>query len=335
MDKTNIELSHHNDLLQMQLNEAEQRTKILSATLTATNSDMDKESQLNADLEERVKSQQVMMAKLRKEQKQMTSTNQSLAKQLEETNAKYDKLLDNYNLVTTDNTQNINQLEYEIDELQKRITAENQRAPSPLEQSSDTLPDAEDQKTEDILEGGARVGPHFARRTQVLQAPVLRSIPSFSSITSNSSSIGPAFDNITSPRKQIYQPPPNRMSVIGGRPRSESAKLPTAQYVGPKFSNAQSVPLDVDNAGDDVDSVIYVDHRCSARSGRVTSELLQNDELYDDELKEQYDGFNGNNTNPSGNYDPLQMQLNEAEIRTLEQKEMITCKTARRNQCEI
>ena len=316
----------------MQLNEAEQRAKVLSATFTATNSEMDKESQINAHLEQRVKSQQVTIAKLRKEQKQMTSTNQSLAKQLEETNAKYDKLQNEYDLVTKDDTQYINQLEYEIDELQKRITAENQRALSPLEQSSNTLPDAEDQKTEDISEGGRGVGAHFVQRTQILP-----SLPSFShrssrsmsfrSITSNRSSFGPAFNNITSPRmrlldgsgihplgKQVYQPTPNRMSLNRARFRSHSNTV------------------DADNFGDDVDSVIYVEDRCSIRSQSVISELLGDDELYD-ELQEKYHGFNEDNTNPTGNYDPLQMNpftatsygMNKESQRNalLEQQEMI------------
>ena len=331
LEENNADLTHDNDLLQIQLNEAEHRIRVLSATFTATNSEMDKEFQVNVHLEQSVKSQQVMIAKLRKEQKQMTSTNQSLAKQLEETNVKYDKLQNEYDLVTKDGTQYINELQYAIDELQKRITAQNQEALPQWEQTSDTLPNAENQKTEDILEGGARVGAHFARRTQVLPSIPLFShsssgSTSFWSTTSNRSSFGPAFNKMTSPRlkllavgKQICQPPPYRMSINSGRLRSESVKLSAAHYVGPKLYNAQSAPLDADNFLG-TDSVLYSEDRHSERSDSVISEPLEDNELlcqlHVEEVKEQSDASNETNINQIQNCDLLQMGPNEADHRT-------------------
>ena len=129
-----------------------------------------------------------MIAKLRKEQKQMTSTNQSLAKQLEKTNAKYDKLQNEYDLVIKEDTQLINELECEIDELQKWITAQSQNAFLPLDLISNTSPAADDQKTEAIHER-VTVGVHSAPHTQRL--------PSFTSFR--------ASRNVFKPQKQTIE----------------------------------------------------------------------------------------------------------------------------------
>ena len=152
LDKDNADLTHSNGLLQMQLNEAQSQINTLSATFTATNSEKNRESRHHADLKQLVQSQQETIAKLQKEHKQITSTNQSLTKKLEETNAKYEKLQNEYNLVTKDDTHYITELEYEIDEFRKQINAQNQGAPPRLEVIADTPLDAEDQKTEDISE---------------------------------------------------------------------------------------------------------------------------------------------------------------------------------------
>ena len=85
----------------------------------------------------------------------MTSKNQSLTKQLEETNAKYDKLLNQYDLVT-------NELEYE---LRKQITVHNEGAPPIVEMSSDTFPNAEDEKRERTVTRGMPFLPESNRRS--------------------------------------------------------------------------------------------------------------------------------------------------------------------------
>ena len=316
LEETNADLTHNNDLLQMQLNDSELQFRALSATFTVTNSEMEKEDRLNFDLNQKVKSQTILIAKLRKEHNQMTSTNQRLEKKLEQMNAKYDKLHDEHDAltnVTKEDALHINQLEYQMEMFQKHMSAL-----PPLKQTSDTLPDAEDQKTEDIPESE----PHFfAQRTQQIPS-IPSSARSFSfsrfSTTSNPnrSNFSPAYFGLKSPRKRLmslkpgksgsFKLPPIRMTAD----RSERSRVRSpsdgSALISANHSNARSDTVDGDNFGDiqfvdyrsrvgsDVDSVTYY------RDGSVISEALEeqydgyDEELYDDELnqvKEQHDAL--------------------------------------------